>query len=184
MVTAWWHILPALVCPLDMVPATAGACIERLPWPGYGQPMLGLSAVPEPYLRLDGATWDAETLCASRGRRLCQLSEWRSACAGTVREACGDLVPYQAPAWDLVANRDTSELMRLDQYPALSDLPQCVGSTGAVGMLATEEWVRIGDKYAITSAYWSRLGECGDVIASHSPRWHDYATTVRCCQDL
>ena len=180
--TFWWHIISAILCPPDMV-ATGTSCIERQPWPGYGQPLLGLSALPEPYLRLEGATWDAEALCASRGRRLCQLSEWRAACDGTVREACGDLVAYQAPTWDLVASRDASEMMRLYQYPALSELPQCVGATGAVGMLATEEWVRVGDKYAITSAYWSRLGECGDVVMSHSPRWHDYATAVRCCKD-
>ena len=168
-------------CPADMVPVSATVCIERRAWPGYDEPMLGISALPEPYLALDGATWDAEALCASRGRRMCQLDEWRAACEGTKRDACGPLVPYRAPVWSLVAARDAQELLRLNQY---SGDMQCFGRTGAIGMLAAEEWVRIGTGYALTAAYWSRAGECGDVITSHSPRWHDYASSVRCCYDL
>lgn len=171
-------------CPPDMVTATQGVCIERLAWPGYDRPMLGISALPESYLALGGETWDAEALCASRGRRVCQLSEWRAACAGTKRDACGKLVPYRAPSWNLVASRDAQELLRLDQYPDADELTACVGATGAVGMLAAEEWVRVGDSYALTAAYWSRAGECGDIITSHSPAWHDYASTVRCCLGL
>ena len=176
-----------LFCPLDMVPVpNSETCIERRAWPGYvdESPLLGLSAIAENYVELDGITWDAESLCASRGRRVCYASEWRAACLGTRRDACGSVVMYLAPDWSMVAKRSPAELLRLNQYPALESLAQCVAPSGAEHMLATEEWVRIGGGYAISSSYWSRAGDCASFIRSHSGAWHDYATTVRCCLDV
>lgn len=170
-------------CPLDMVAVpNADVCIEARPWPGYeGEaPLFGLSALPEAYLRSDGTTWDAESLCASRGRRLCTAWEWSSACEGSRQLP---LAPYRVPSWNLVTRRDAVELLRLLQWPDEDGLHACSSPSGTIGQLEAEEWVRVGNGYAISAAYWSRAGDCRSFIRTHAPNWHDYATTVRCCLD-
>ena len=172
-----------LACPVDMVPATKAACIERLPYPGAGRPMLGLSALPEKHLRVRG-TWDLDSLCRARGKRACMAHEWRQACHGTFRSSCVPLLPYRAPVWSRVQRRDPFELLRLDQYPNPAEFPSCHGWTGAAMMGTSQEWVRVGRTgWALTAGYWSRSAECGDLVRSHAPRWHDYQTSGRCCLD-
>lgn len=177
--------LPAS-CPPDMVFATPTTCIDRLPFPNYeGEgPMLGLSAVVEPYLRLDGATWDAETLCASRGKRVCAWEEWQSACEGTVVEACPPVVAYIAPDWGLVTSRDPFELLRLDQHASPDAWPACRGQTGARMMGNVQEWVRHGKGHAFSRGFWSRPADCHSLNTAHDEKWHDYATGTRCCSEV
>lgn len=174
------------LCPPDMTFATVGVCIDRLAFPNADDqgPMLGLSAVPEVYLRLDNVPWDAESLCASQGKRVCAWSEWQAACAGTVASTCPAVVSYVAPNWGLVAARSSTELLRLDQHAAPSAFPQCVGSTGARMMGNIQEWVRYGAGHAFSRSFWSRPGDCRAVNPAHAANWHDYATGTRCCKDL
>lgn len=186
----WWSIFvtptfPA--CPQDMTFATSAVCIDRLPFPNYAGegPLLGLSAVVEPYLRLDGATWDAETLCASRGKRVCSWHEWQSACDGTDAAACPAVVSYIAPDWGRVTYRDPFELFRLDQHATPTAFPQCVGKTGAQLMGNIQEWVQLGKGgYGLSRGFWSRPGGCRELNRVHDAKWHDYATGTRCCRDL
>lgn len=177
---------PLALCPPDMTFATSSVCVDRLPFPNYeGEgPLLGLSAVPEPYLRLDGATWDAETLCASRGKRVCTWQEWQAACEGTVAEACPAVVSYIPPDWGRVAIRDPLELFALDQHAASSAFPNCAGKTGARMMGNVQEWVRHGKGHAFSRGFWSRPGDCRSLNTTHDEKWHDYATGTRCCRAL
>lgn len=177
---------PMPACPIDMVWATNSVCIDRLPYPNYeGEPpLVGLSATPENYLPLGGETWDAESLCASRGKRLCTWHEWQRACEGTEPEQCQPLQRYIAPEWGRVAERDPLELLRLDQHASASDYPQCVSRSGARLMIGNvQEWVRYQGGHAFSRSYWSRPGDCHALTTAHDERWHDYATSTRCCLD-
>lgn len=173
-------------CPPGMVFATAAVCIDRLPWPNDEEAptQLALSALPEPYLNLRGVTWDLETLCASRGKRVCTAEEWTAACEGTPREECpSQALEYRVPHWGRVAARDPFELMILDRHSSWRNFPACAGQTGARMMGTAQEWVRLRGGYAFSRGFWSREGGCPHFIRSHSPTWHDYATSGRCCTE-
>jgi len=186
LIPAWAAFFPTpMPCPEDMVPVGQHACIDRLPFPNYeGEPpLLGLSAIRENYLNLDGSTWDAETLCASRGKRLCTWREWQDACAGTMDDQCPALKAYIAPDWSRVAARIPSEMMKLDQHSSPLDYPRCMGTSGARMMGQIEEWVRLPHGYGFSRGFWSRTATCHAINTTHSERFHDYATGARCCLD-
>lgn len=175
-------------CPFGMVRLSERVCIDELPYPNDAvePPLLGVSALPETYLDLGELTWDAEGLCAEQGKRVCTWQEWQNACEGTPIEEydCPGLSQYIKPDWRKVERRDPTELARLDQHSDFRDYPDCKSKVGARMMGDIQEWVRVGKGYAFTRGFWSRDGGCRDVTTSHSPRWHDYATGVRCCRDL
>jgi len=173
-----------VTCPPDMVEATPTACIEVLQYPGSADmpPLLGMSALPESHIRVTGR-WDLDGLCRARGRRACTATEWKRACIGTPRQSCLPLLKYRAPRWGKVRDRNALELVRLNQYPDPDEYPGCVSLVGARMMGATQEWVRVGNGWALTAGYWSREASCGDLVRSHAPRWHDYQTSGRCCLD-
>ena len=173
-------------CPDDMVFASSRSCIDRFAWPNdpESRPVLGLSAQRETYLDLRGQIWDLETLCASRGKRVCTSREWRAACEGTSRETCPALVSYRAPRWERVQRRDPFELARLVQQQDAAAYPNCTSATGARMMGTIQEWVRHRRGFAFSRAFWSREASCQQLTTSHDPRWHDYATGGRCCLDL
>lgn len=186
LIPAWAALFASPApCPEDMVPIGRETCIDRLPFPNYeGEPpLLGLSAIRENYLRLDGATWDAETLCASRGKRLCTWREWQAACEGTEDKQCPSIKAYIAPDWAKVATRTPSEMMRLDQHSSAAEYPRCMGTSGARMMGQVQEWVRLSRGYGFSRGFWSRPASCHDLNTTHSERFHDYATGVRCCLD-
>ena len=169
-----------------MVWASGRVCIDELPYPNrWGEPpMFGLSAVPEPYLKLDGKVWDAEALCAAENKRVCTWNEWQSACEGTREDDCPDIVSYIAPDWALVTRRQPLELLRLDQHASPTLWTECKGRTGARMMGNAQEWVRVKKGHAFSRGFWSRPGGCHDLNTTHNEAWHDYATTTRCCRDL
>jgi len=176
----------APLCPPKMVRVSPTACIDVLPFPNddEGEVWLGLSAIEEGYLDLGQMTWDAETLCAEAGKRLCTAEEWTAACRGTPRQGCPTLAQYVDPDWRKVMTRDGDEMLRLDQHSDWLEYPDCVSTAGARMMGDTEEWVRVGEGYAFSRGFWAREGRCDVFVASHAPNWHDYATTTRCCLDL
>lgn len=189
-VPIFWAVpLPSVrfECPADMVRVENNVCIDRLPWPNREdeEPLLGVSASFENYVPIPkGETWDCESLCGSRGRRICRIPEWQTACMGTPISKCGEKRTYIAPKWDLVASRNPDELERLDQHADVSDYPECMGHSGARMMTTLQEWVRKRDgSYALTRSYWSREGDCTAINTTHAGAWHDYATACRCCLD-
>lgn len=185
MLAAWWLSLEPS-CPAGMVAASRSSCIDVLPLEANdGRPRLALSATRETYVPLRGTTWNLEELCAERGARMCSASEWRAACEGTPREACpSQELAYRAPQWPLVGGRNVAELRRLDRSSSWRDYPGCVSSRGARMMGAVEEWVRTRRGYALTAGYWSRAASCRQLVASHAPDWHDYASGGRCCRTV
>ena len=184
----WWALTVGYLCPPDMVLVGKGVCLDRLAWPNESDeyPLLGVSATSEGYVPIPaGETWDCESLCSTKARRLCSAREWQHGCEGTPTEKCGDLKPYIPPKWDLVAVRDSDELERLDQHADVRDYPQCVSPRGARMMGTVQEWVRLSSgSYALTRAFWSRAGSCETINTTHAPNWHDYATACRCCKDV
>ena len=193
VVLVWlWHALVALStrpvpCPTRMVKLDRQTCIDVFPFPNDqdGEVWLGLSAIEEGYLDLGQTAWDAETLCAEQGKRVCTADEWRRACRGTPRRECPPVVEWVEPNWQRVMARDYDEMARLDRHSDWSEYLDCVSPVGARMMLGNaEEWVRVGDGYAFSRGFWSREGSCDTFVTSHAPNWHDYATTTRCCYDL
>jgi len=180
---AWWWLGLEPSCPAGMVAVSRWSCIDALPLlADDARPRLALSATREGYVPLHGQTWDVETLCAERGARMCTADEWQAACEGTPREACpSQELAYRAPQWPLVGGRNVAELRRLDRSSSWRDYPGCVSSRGARMMGAVEEWVRTRRGYALTAGYWSRAASCRQLVASHAPDWHDYASGGRCC---
>lgn len=173
-------------CPDRMVKVSAKTCIDVFPFPNDddGEVWFGLSAVEETYLDLP-ISWDAETLCAEVGKRVCTWDEWRAACRGTPRKECPAVTQYIEPDWFKVMNRDVEEMLRLDQHENWREYLDCVSSVGARMMLGNgEEWVRVGNGHAFTRGFWAREGGCNTLNTSHAGSWHDYATTTRCCLDL
>lgn len=172
-------------CPDGMTSTGVGSCIDIYPIGASEdtKPTLSLSGLPEDYIDLKGKTWDLKSICESQNKRMCSLNEWTSACRGTKKENCPPLKSYIVPNWDLVARRDKKELERLNQYSTPNQYPLCKSNTGARMMLnSAQEWVSYGiNQYVLTRGYWSRPGQCDSINTAHSPRWHDYATTGRCC---
>ena len=170
-----------------MVKVTAWTCIDALPvaeneadpeWP-----LLGVSGVRELYLYLD-RTWDAETLCAERGKRLCTASEWALACYGTRQDACQPRVQWTQPNWHLVMVRDADELARLDYHADPYEWRECVSPVGARLMGYAEEWVQTESGPRMTLGYWGRDATCEQLNMTHGANWHSYASAARCCYDV
>lgn len=99
-----------------------------------------------------------------------------------------------------VFRRDSAYLAWLNQSDA-SGTRGCVSASGAEDMMGNvEEWVTcprwmtksgancVGEPedqtcYCLAGRYWSAPVKCSDMIAGHSPEWHDYETGFRCCSD-
>jgi len=174
------------MCPEDMAEVD-DFCIDRYPWPnesGDG-PLLGASAIEEDYIPLHGKTWDCESLCEQKDKRICTVDEWQLACLGTPEEACvAEERKYIAPDWHRVAYRNPTEMRRLDQHLRAEDFPACTSRYGVRMMTTLEEWVSVGEGYAMSRGYWGRKGDCKALNRAHAPNWHDYASTCRCCRSL
>jgi hypothetical protein len=194
-------------CPADMVRATDTACIDRYPWPNIEgeKPLLGLSALPEQKDVAAGRVMDVEQLCASVGKRACELDEWVAACRGPggARYPWGDELPPYIPgegsgrcnydkwfrAYDerLVYERDPEHMSWLDQSEPAGSRPECVSASGAWDMLGVEQWVRcpkIGRYgWCLVGRYWAEPYSCEQRITAHAPRWSWYSSTGRCCKD-
>jgi hypothetical protein len=189
-------------CPTDMVSATKGTCIDKYEWRGLGvdypsKPLLALSGLPEPY----GSPYtdDLEGICRSQGKRACTLREWVAACRGPGgtkypygatydATACNTATGWRAYDEQKVFRRDARELERLDQSVIAGSMPRCVSAAGAFDMIGNaEEWVRCDQgKYGwcLVGGFWAHPQTCNDAIVVHSPYWHFYETSGRCCRDL
>lgn len=198
-------------CPPDMVGVPGGrSCIDRYEWPNKaGQaPAVGLSGLPEFADVEAGRTMDAESLCASVGKRVCGLTEWNASCRGPERSRypfgeslpdprattadnapCNYAQTYTKPDEKKVYLRDPAEMTRLDRRDP-SGARGCVSASGAEDMMGNvEEWVRCSEKispsgWCLAGRFWSEPRSCGRVVAHHDPRWHFYETGTRCCKDM
>lgn len=192
-------------CPTDMVESGAGTCIDRYEWPNKPgvKPLLGVSGIAEKHDVREGLVMDAERLCASVGKRVCRLEEWRSACRGeqSARYPFGEKIPkllsredapcnfakfFREPNWMKIYNRDAKHMAWLDQSEPAGAREECRSASGAYDLIGNaEEWVRCGQKnkwgWCLVGRYWSQAVDCSAVVTGHSPNWHSYESTARCC---
>lgn len=194
-------------CPDDMVHVSASVCIDRYPWPNIEgeKPQLGLSAIPEDEDVAKGRVMDAESLCASVGKRLCTASEWTRACRGPggSKYPWGEELPFYIPGSNMgicnydkwfrpydegkVFRRDPKHMAYLDQSEPAGSRPECVSPSGAHDMIGNvEQWVRCDGKhgYCLMGRYWADPKSCENKITAHAPKWHWYTTSGRCCLDI
>jgi sulfatase modifying factor 1 len=184
------------------------------PWPATSVPdetktYRAISApgvVPQGYVSGDRA----EAACRYVGKRLCQASEWRLACAGTegtvypygpkhIEGRCNDhghapmyvFYPAVQRSWALVTNTDMNDprLNLMDGTVARAgEHNGCVNDWGLYDMVGNlHEWTADpngtfqGGYYLDTSVN----GEgCAYRTTAHPFDYHDYSTGFRCCADL
>jgi sulfatase modifying factor 1 len=198
----------ALTCPSGMVPvAKTGTCIDKYEWPNKkGKlPTIALSGIQSEFDKRDGIVMDAESMCASVGKRVCEHEEWIAACRGprgsdypfgyklpkiTKQEEapCNYAKPYTEPDGMKVFLRDPKELARLDKRDP-SGSRGCVSASGAEDMMGNvEEWIRCPGisrhKWCLAGRYWSEPLPCYRILTGHTPNWHWYTTGTRCCLSL
>lgn len=194
----------ALSCPVGMVPVTkTGTCIDKYEWPNHkGElPTIALTGIRSEFEK-DNVVMDAEGLCASVGKRVCEHKEWIAACRGprgsdypfgyklpkiTKQEEapCNYAKSYTEPDGMKVFLRDPKELARLDKRDP-SGARGCVSASGAEDMMGNvEEWIRCPGisrhKWCLAGRYWSEPLPCYRILTGHTPNWHWYDTGTRCC---
>lgn len=153
-------------CPADMVYASrAKVCIDRFEWPNKkgAKPAVAMSAVQSLWDKKAGDNkHNAEALCSSVGKRMCEMVEWRDACKGKKGSdypfgrklpsrartkakdtPCNYAQFYRKPNGHKVFLRDKKELARLDQSDRSGARPKCTSASGAQDMMGNvEEWIR------------------------------------------
>jgi len=202
-----WPVAQTPTCPEDMVDTGVGSCIDRYEWPNKKgvKPLLGVSGVAEKHDLKKGRVLDAERLCASVGKRVCELHEWRSACRGPggSKYPFGDSIPkikkrgegpcnfsqvYRPVDGMKVYKRDERHMTWLDQSDPSGSREECRSASGAYDTVGNgEEWVRCpkGNRgWCLVGRFWSEAATCDRVVVGHAPNWHWITTTARCCKDL
>ena len=167
-------------------------CIDRYEWPNKpgDKPQIFVS-------------WhQAQTSCASQGKRLCGDSEWTLACEGQERlpypygyarnaDACNIDKPYLSPDERAIGNPATrdAELTRLDQRELSGTREACVSPFGVHDMTGNvDEWVvnESGHPYksGLKGGYWGPVRtRCRPMTTAHDENFAFYQVGFRCCSD-
>ena len=196
------HAAVGQACPSGMVAVTSSVCIDKYEWIGFNmtppaRPFMAFSGKPEP----DGSPFvhDAEATCQMQQKRVCTLQEWQAACRGPGASkypygdtydpgACNTNKTWRSFDEVKVWRRDEAELRKLDQSDPVGFNRRCISAAGAYDMIGNaEEWVRCDHgKYGwcLAGGFWAHPQTCNDAIIVHSPYWHFYQTSFRCCADL
>lgn len=181
-------------CPDDMVVASEGVCIDRYEWPNRKgvRPLTHASGIAEPR---SPAVLDAEQLCASAHKRVCTKNEWQHACGAKYPygdtydpTACNTEKRFRKVDEAKVDKYDEVELARLDQSEPAGSYEKCRSPSGAYDMVGNgEEWVKCSEGtygWCLMGRHWAdNRGSCKFVVTKHSPRWHYYSISVRCCKN-
>ena len=182
-------------CPDGMVPATEKVCIDVYEWPNVkGQrPLVYASGVEDDRTN---DVLEAELLCSTAHKRVCQKAEWQHACGDSKYPygdtfdptACNTEKLWRSVDEAKVDRYDKKELARLDQSSPSGAYEKCRSPSGAYDMVGNaEEWVRFSDGlygWCLMGRYWGERGSCSFVVKKHHPRWHFYETGFRCCADM
>ena len=147
--------------------------------------------------------YQAQVLCAERGKRVCTETEWTMACEGPsykpypygyVRDSTkclGDL-PYDFPNKKKLWQRDAAEYERLWKGVASGSQPQCVSDYGVFDMpgnadeLAASEQFNDGKYDNVTTGgpwYKGVRNQCRPKIYTHDEGFQYYYLSFRCCAE-
>jgi formylglycine-generating enzyme required for sulfatase activity len=192
-----------------------GTLIEKQPdgtektWSPYAVPEKGRSyfarsvkdVAPQGYV----SAKTAETACRASGKRLCQSSEWRVACAGSegtafpygptrVAGKCHDtgaspMITFHASTmkrgWGLGELNDPRNNQLEGTLAKTGAFPDCVNDFGAYDMVGNlHEWTADpagtfrGGFYVDT---WRNGLGCNYATTAHNTVHWDYSTGFRCC---
>jgi formylglycine-generating enzyme len=216
---------PNAKCPADMASVLGRFCVDKYEgilvekqpdgsdktWSAYSVPEKERTyfarsvkdVVPQGYV----SAKIAETACRASGKRLCQSSEWRVACAGSEGTAfpygptriagkCHDtgtspMVTYHAATmkrgWGLGELNDPRNNQLEGTLAKTGAFPDCVNDFGAYDMVGNlHEWTA-DTNGTFQGGYYLDTSQHGDGCAyrtiSHGYEYHDYSTGFRCCAD-
>ena len=168
-------------------------CIDRHEWPNR------VGEKPKVFV-----TWyEAQSLCKSAGKRLCERSEWTLACEGPKRSPypygwqrqpspCNVSRPsIEFDAKDLTnPHTRAAELERLWQADPIGSHPECVSAFGAFDMVGNvDEWTdnreeSTAQPSTLNGGYWGPVrNTCRLTTKTHGPDFNFYQIGFRCCSD-
>jgi formylglycine-generating enzyme len=149
--------------------------------------------------------YQAQVLCAARGRRVCTETEWTMACEGPeyepypygyVRDArkCNGDRPYKFPSKEKLWARDAAEHVRLWQGLPSGSQPECVSDYGVFDLpgntdelAASEQFVGRDAKFdnVTTGGPWYKgvRNQCRPKIYTHDEGFAYYYLSFRCCAE-
>jgi formylglycine-generating enzyme len=218
-------VKPNATCPADMAPVLGRYCVDKYEgilvekqpdgsektWSPYVVPEKDHTyfarsvkdVVPQGYV----SAKTAEAACRASGKRLCQPSEWRVACAGSegtvfpygparVAGKCRDngtspMVAYHSATmkrgWGLTELNDPRNNQMEGTLAKTGAFPDCVNDFGAYDMVGNlHEWTA-DTNGTFQGGYYLDTSQHGDGCAyrtiSHGYEYHDYSTGFRCCAD-
>ena len=171
-------------------------CIDRYEWPNV------TGRQPEVFVNY----YEAQAVCRSVGKRLCDEEEWTFACEGEeglpypygyVRDEriCNIDKPWIPPDNDKLFSlqqRDarTGELKRLWQGEPLGDRERCVSPFGVHDMTGNVDEIttstrKSGHRSIMKGGYWSVVRDRCRVSTRIHNEWHKYYQLgFRCCAAL
>ena len=189
-----WAFVPELVM-VEPRHTPVRVCMDRYEWPNREgeQPQVMMRFV------------EAESACASVGKRLCREFEWEVACEGprhlpwpygwAKREgACNVEHLYRGYDWDKLESRDPAvrerEVRRLWQGAVSGSFPGCDSPFGIADLVGNvEEWV-LSDRpewpyrSGLKGGYWSKSwAGCRGTNERHGPQFRFYEIGFRCCRE-
>lgn len=147
--------------------------------------------------------YQAQILCAERGKRMCTETEWTMACEGPefkpypygyVRDStkCRGDMPYKFPSKTKLWNRDAAEHARLWQGVESGSQPACVSDYGVFDLpgnadeLAASEQFNDGKYDNVTTGgpwYKGVRNQCRPKIYTHDEGFQYYYLSFRCCAE-
>jgi formylglycine-generating enzyme len=168
-------------------------CIDRHEWPNR----------PGERPKVFVSWFEAQSSCESRGKRLCQRSEWTLACEGPKRapypygwrrepSPCNvGRPPIPFAVEDLVSLRTRAhELERLWQGDPIGSHPDCVSAYGVFDMVGNvDEWTDNREESqervaTLNGGYWGPVrNTCRLTTKTHGPDFQFYQIGFRCCSE-
>jgi sulfatase modifying factor 1 len=162
-------------------------CVDRNE---YAESVTGTDA--KDALPLVNKSWtDAQSICQTRGARLCKESEWEFACEGPDMNP----YPYGFKRDSSLCNHDRTDLggaeeKLTDHRAPISAFPSCVSAFGAHDMIGNvDEWVeREGQtaphRSSLRGGWWlPGRNRCRAATLHHEETYSAKQVGFRCCAD-
>lgn len=135
--------------------------------------------------------FQAETMCANVGKRLCMDYEWTQACEGPKR------IPFaQGYNKGNICNVDISKgivvnKLLVDYTKPINENPECLSPYGVHNMsgnvdeVVTKSWGYKPDRTGLKGGYWTQSRNmCRPMTTEHSDFYGSIQTGTRCCKEV